>query len=403
MIGSDTRTLVIAAGGTGGHLFPAEALAQELSRRGWKIYLMTDERANRYGVSFPCEEIIEIPAATISPRAPLRAIGAIAKIASGFWRARRRLGQLHPEVVVGFGGYPTLPPLLAAITGGIATCIHEQNAVIGRANRIVAGYVDLIASTFPDPKRLSEKARGRMRVVGNPVRDAVLAEQDSVYDPPATDGPVRLLVFGGSQGAKIFSDIVPPALAALDPAIRSRLQVVQQCREEDIERVEAAYTASGVDAQIEPFFPDLPKRMAASHLVICRSGASTVCELGVIGRPALLVPLPHALEGDQLYNARAFEDSGGGWLVPQETLTPQVLCERLTALVNEPGGLGRAARNAATFGKPEAATTLADLLESLGRNRISGREVAAVASDSAVDRDSGDSVRGKKKQFEGEA
>ena len=403
MTGSDARTLVIAAGGTGGHLFPAEALAQELSRRGWKIYLMTDERANRYGVSFPCEEIIEIPAATISPRAPLRAIGAIAEIARGFWRARSRLGQLQPEVVIGFGGYPTLPPLLAAIARGIATCIHEQNAVIGRANRMVAGYVDLIASTFPDPRRLSEKARGRMQVVGNPVRDAVLAQQNAVYHPPGPDGAFKLLVFGGSQGAKVFSDIVPPALAALDPAVRSRLQLVQQCREEDIERVRSAYADAGIDAQVEPFFKDLPERMAAAHLVICRSGASTVCELGVIGRPALLVPLPHALEGDQLHNAKAFEDSGGGWLVPQESLTSQALCERLATLVNEPDGLRRAAQDAATFGKPDAAKTLADLLESLGRNRISGTEVAAAAGESAPDRVSGEPVRGKNKQIEGEA
>ncbi len=399
----ETRTLVIAAGGTGGHLFPAEALAQELSRRGWNIYLMTDERANRYGVTFPCEEIIEIPAATISPREPLRAIGAIAKIARGFWRARGRLGQLNPEVVVGFGGYPTLPPLLAAITRGIPTCIHEQNAVIGRANRIVAGRVDVIASTFPDPRRLSEKARDRIRVVGNPVRDAVLAERNSAYAPPEAGGQIKLLVFGGSQGAKVFSDIVPPALAALDQAIRSRVQVVQQCREEDIERVSSAYAAAGIDAQIEPFFPDLPKRMAAAHLVICRSGASTVCELGVIGRPALLVPLPHALEGDQLHNAKAFEDSGGGWLVSQETLTPQALCERLTALVNDPDGLRVAAMHAATFGKPDAAKALADLLESLGRNRISGRDVAAAVDESAANRESGIPLHEKNKQFEGEA
>ena len=397
MTGSDTRILVIAAGGTGGHLFPAEALAQELSRRDWEIYLMTDERANRYGVSFPCQEIIEIPAATIAPRAPLRAIGAVARIADGFRRARNRLGQLDPEVVVGFGGYPTLPPLLAAITCGIATCIHEQNAVIGRANRIVAGYVDLIASTFPEPKRLPEKARGRMRVVGNPVRDMVLKQHNTSYHPPEPAGPFRLLVFGGSQGAKVFSDIVPPALAALDPGLRSRLQVVQQCREEDVERVSAAYTASGIDARIEPFFQDLPERMAAAHLVICRSGASTICELGVIGRPALLVPLPHALEGDQLYNARAFQDSGGGWLLPQETLTPEALRERMTDLDNEPDCLRRAAQDAETFGKPDAAKTLAGLLESLGRNRISGREVAA--GESAPDRNGGEAAGGRNKQF----
>lgn len=374
MNADNRRTLVIAAGGTGGHLFPAEALAQELNRRGWRIYLMTDERANKYGVTFPCEEIIEIPSATISPRAPLRALAGLAKIVSGFATAYSRLGQLRPDAVIGFGGYPTLPPLLAARARGIATCIHEANAVIGRANRMVIGRVNLIASTFPDPKRMPESARDRMRLTGNPVRDAVLAMRNVTFQAPFPDGDLRLLVFGGSQGARVFSDIVPSALASLDEDFRERIVVTQQCREEDIERVRSQYDAAGIIAEIETFFMDLPERMAASHLVVSRSGASTVCELGVIGRPGILVPLPHAVEGDQLHNAQAFEQVGGGWVIPQSDFTPAAFAEKIRNLMQDPDQLADAADGAKTFGRPDAAADLADLLETLGRDRISGRE-----------------------------
>lgn len=397
------RTLVIAAGGTGGHLFPAEALAQELTRRGWLIYLMTDERANKYGVTFPCEEIIEIPSATLSPRAPLRALSGLAKIIKGFATAYRRLGQLKPDAVVGFGGYPTLPPLLAARARGIATCIHEANAVIGRANRIVIGRVDLIASTFPDPKRLPETARDRMRLTGNPVRDAVRTMAGIPYQAPRRDGEIRILVFGGSQGARVFSDIVPKGMAQLGEEEREQVVVTQQCREEDIDQVRSEYDAIGVMAEVEPFFTDLPERMAAAHLVVSRSGASTVCELGVIGRPGILVPLPHALEGDQMHNAQAFEEAGGGWVISQDGFSPTVLADRVRHLMQNPDELNNAAQRAKTFGRPDAASDLADLLETLGRKRISGSDEDSERESSKVGASNQDNPDHGDKDFEEKA
>jgi len=372
MTPADRPGAVIAAGGTGGHLFPAQALAQELARRGWRVWLMTDERANQYGVTFPSEEIVEIPAATISPRHPIAAVAGVFKIGLGLVRAWRELGRLKPAAVIGFGGYPTLPPLLAAIWRGIPTCVHEANAVIGRANRIVASRVDLIASTFENPRLLPPSALSRLRVTGNPTRDAVIEKAGAPYDTPEPEGPFRLLVVGGSQGARIFSDIVPPAIASLPPGLRGRLRIVQQCREEDLARVEAVYREAGVDAELAPFFRDLPDRVAACHLVVCRSGASTVCELGVIGRPALMVPLPHSLEGDQLYNARALEEAGGGWAVEQAGFTPEYLAGLLSDMMSAPERLADAAKGAASFGRPQAVAALADLVESLAAGHGSG-------------------------------
>lgn len=371
MTGGDR--VVIAAGGTGGHLFPAQALAQELGRRGWRVWLMTDERANRYGAKFPCEEVIEIPSATISPRSPLRAATGVARLCLGLARAWRRLGSLRPSVVVGFGGYPTLPPLAAAMLRGIPTLIHEQNAVIGRANRMLAGRVGRIASTFEDPLRLPADAQARLSVTGNPVRDAVTALAGAPYRAPGPGEPFNLLVFGGSQGARVFSDVVPSAIGHMRPEDRARLRVTQQCREEDMDRVRKIYDELGVEAEIAPFFADLPVRIATAHLVICRSGASTLSELGVIGRPALVVPLPHSLEGDQLHNARAFEKAGGGWLLEQEHFTPVHLGSWLGEVLADPRKLATAARGAVRFGRPDAVVRLADLIESLAPGRAAGQ------------------------------
>lgn len=367
---------VIAAGGTGGHLFPAQALAQELYRRGCHVWLMTDERVNRYGESFPCEEIVEVRSATISPRAPLKAPAALMRIAAGTWTARTAMKRIRPAFLAGFGGYPTLPPLLAARLCGVPTCLHEQNAVMGRVNRLLAGRVTAVASTFENPKFLPASARGRTVVTGNPVRDAVLDYRHSSYAPPDGEGPLRLLVFGGSQGARAFSDIVPPAIETLPDALRDRLVITQQCRPEDLERVSAAYGTIGVQAEIAPFFSDMPKRMAESHLVICRSGASTLSELGVIGRPAMLVPLPHSLDGDQLHNARAFVEAGGGWLHPQDDLTPARAGDALAELLGSPDRLAAAAQGARTFGRPDAVSALADLVLSIsGKQRMARNSV----------------------------
>lgn len=370
---TDGSRVVIAAGGTGGHLFPAQALAQELGRRGWRIWLMTDERANRYGATFPCEEIIEIPSATISPRRPLRALAGVGKLAMGFARAWRRLGALEPAAVVGFGGYPTLPPLAAAMLRGIPTCIHEQNAVIGRANRMLAGKASRIASTFENPLRLPDSARARLSVTGNPVRDAVAALAGTPYRAPSPGEKFNLLVFGGSQGARVFSDVLPSAIGHLAPEDKVRLTITQQCREEDMARVRRVYEDAGVVADLAPFFTDLPRRIVDAQLVICRSGASTLSELGVIGRPALVVPLPGSLEGDQFHNARAFETAGGGWLMEQQEFTPIHLAAWFGEAMADPQKLETAAQGAMRFGKPDAAVRLADLIESLAPGRAAGR------------------------------
>ena len=367
--------MVIAAGGTGGHLFPAQALAQELGRRGWRVWLMTDERANRYGAKFPCDEIIEIRSATISLRRPLAALTGLVRLALGLARAWRRLGEIDPAAVIGFGGYPTLPPLAGAMLRGIPTCIHEQNAVIGRANRMLAGRVGLIASTFEQPLRLPASGRERLRVTGNPVRDAVAALAGAAYRASQAGEAFNLLVFGGSQGARVFSDVLPSAIGHLAPADKARLRITQQCRDEDMARVRRAYQEAGVAAELAPFFADLPERIAAAQLVVCRSGASTLSELGVIGRPALVVPLPHSLEGDQLHNARAFETAGGGWLMEQQDFTPVQLASWLGEAMADPQRLAAAAQGAVRFGRPDAVVRLADLIESLaagGRSAASG-------------------------------
>ena len=275
--GSESRPIVIAAGGTGGHLFPAQALAQELKSRGHVTHLMTDSRVDQLAGAFPGEEVHQIPSATFGLRKPLRIPPAVIKLYRGYRLARRIMKRCNVRAAVGFGGYPTLPPMFAATRLGLPACLHEQNAVIGRANRLLASRVDMIAGAFPSPGHLSADLAGRYRVTGNPVRQVAKACAASPYDTPAPGGEFRLLVFGGSQGARVMSDIVPAAVAAMTD--RSGLRIVQQCREEDMERVGKLYGELGVDVEIAPFFKDLPQKIAASHLVVCRSGASTVAEL----------------------------------------------------------------------------------------------------------------------------
>jgi UDP-N-acetylglucosamine--N-acetylmuramyl-(pentapeptide) pyrophosphoryl-undecaprenol N-acetylglucosamine transferase len=287
------------------------------------------------------------------------------------WRGVRQASEvirhIKPEVVIGFGGYPTLPPLYAATRRKVPTIVHEQNAVIGRANRALAARVAAIAGGF-----LSDREGAfadKIVVTGNPVRPAVLEAAKTPYRPSREDQPFRLLVFGGSQGARIFSDVVPGAVARLDEAHRGRLKLTQQCREEDIERVRSGYAAIGVEAELAPFFLDLPKRIADAHLVVSRSGASTVAELAVIGRPAILVPLPHAIDNDQLLNATALAQAKGGWLLPQSAFTPHRLAEELTARMDAPDQLVAASEAARAVGNPRAAEALADVVVALAEGR----------------------------------
>jgi UDP-N-acetylglucosamine--N-acetylmuramyl-(pentapeptide) pyrophosphoryl-undecaprenol N-acetylglucosamine transferase len=355
--------IVIAAGGTGGHLFPAQALAQELVSRGHVVDLMTDERVNRFADDFPARTVHEIASATFGLAAPARIPGALAHLTVGYFQARRLLRRDRARAVVGFGGYPTLPPLLAARSLGLPTCVHEQNAVMGRVNRFLARRASVIAGSFDAPRHLPREAAARFTLTGNPVRPMVKALRASPFDAAAAAQGLRLLVFGGSQGARVMSDIVPEAVALL--ADRSGLAIVQQAREEDAERVRARYRELGVAAEVEPFFRDLPQRIADCHLVVGRAGASTISELAVIGRPGILVPLPHSLDQDQLENATRMAAAGGAWVMEQDGFTAQALADAIAGLQRAPERLAAAASAAAGFALADAETRLAELVERL--------------------------------------
>jgi UDP-N-acetylglucosamine--N-acetylmuramyl-(pentapeptide) pyrophosphoryl-undecaprenol N-acetylglucosamine transferase len=359
------QTILLAAGGTGGHLFPATALAQELTRRGFVVELATDERAEQYGTDFPARAVYRVPSATFSGRSPGAVMKTLSTLGKGYFRARRLLEMVQPHVVVGFGGYPTLPPLLAARSLAIPTVLHEQNAVMGRANRLLSRFADAIALSFDTTKHLRSSAEKRAVVTGNPVRDAVVSCRDQAYAAPESAGRLLLLVFGGSQGARFFSEMIPQALAQLPSPLRWRLTVVQQARPEDVAEVRDAFREAEVTAHVAPFFQDLPERIAGSHLVISRAGASTVAEVTAIGRPAILVPLPHAIDNDQLENARRLEDNGGGWCLHQSGITPESLAVRLDQLLSNPDVLAKAADNSRAMGNVYAVNRLADLVADL--------------------------------------
>jgi UDP-N-acetylglucosamine--N-acetylmuramyl-(pentapeptide) pyrophosphoryl-undecaprenol N-acetylglucosamine transferase len=351
--------VVVAAGGTGGHLFPAEALTAALMRRGITVDLVTDERASRYG-DFPGRATHIVPSATFAGRDPVSVARTTLKLGRGTFEALRLFGRLRPAAVIGFGGYPTIPPVLAAALRRIPAVIHEQNAVLGRANRLLGPRVRAIATgfrgLFADSPRLAAKATH----TGNPVRPAVVEAAATPY--PGPEGPFRIVVFGGSQGARVMADIVPGAIELVPMAVRARLFVTQQARDEDIARVRAAYARLGVAAEIEPFFRDLPIRLAASHIVISRSGASTVAELAAIGRPSILVPLPHALDQDQRANAGMLERAGGAIMIEQTRFTPERLAGEIARLAADPEKLAAMAAAAKRQGLIDAADRLAELV-----------------------------------------
>ena len=365
---SDTRSpILIAAGGTAGHLFPGQALATVLRARGWPIHLATDHRATNYGGDFPADEIHIVPSATIT-RQPLQMARAVVRLGAGFVRSWRMVRRVRPAVAVGFGGYPTLPPILAATRAGIPTIVHDQNAVLGRANRFLADRVAFVATSVAEVKGAAD-VKAEIVETGNPVREAVRLAAAIPYPERTPDAPLQLLVFGGSQGARFLSDTVPAAVASLPEEARARLRIVQQCRPEDVARVRQAYDEAGVAADLHDFIADLPARMAAAHLVVCRSGASTTTELTGIGRPAIMVPLPGALDQDQAANAALIDAAGGGWKVDQSGLNPEGLAGMLTRFVAEPGTLADAAARAKALGRLDGAERLADLVErAAGRN-----------------------------------
>ncbi|MTH97929.1 undecaprenyldiphospho-muramoylpentapeptide beta-N-acetylglucosaminyltransferase [Roseibium sp. RKSG952] len=361
------KKVLLTAGGTGGHLFPAQALAGELVRRGWVVELATDERADKYGASFPASATHIISSATIRGKNPVALARTALKLARGYFQARKVLNGFHPDVVVGFGGYPTFPPMYAAKAARIPTVLHEANGVMGRANKLLAKGATAIATSM-SMENIDRDLLDKMVETGNPVREAVIAASGRPYAPSEDGGPLHLLVFGGSQGARVFSNILPDALKILPEPDRKRIRLVQQCRPEDLERVERACKELGIAAELGSFFADMPERIAASHLVICRSGASSVCELAVLGRPSILVPLPGAIDQDQAANARLLEKAGGAWPIREVDLTPERLAKELQRFLNAPEMLATAAARALEAGKPDAVVQLADLVE-----RIAGK------------------------------
>ncbi|HYE29367.1 MAG TPA: undecaprenyldiphospho-muramoylpentapeptide beta-N-acetylglucosaminyltransferase [Allosphingosinicella sp.] len=362
-----SRHYVLAAGGTGGHLVPAHALAEELMRRGHRVALVTDDRGARIPGLFEGVQVHILPAGRLGG-GPVGWVRAIGKIFTGRAMASRLYETFRPSAVIGFGGYPALPALMAAQRDRIPTLIHEQNAVLGRVNRLLAGKVDAIATAYPDVQRLAKGRLGKTHLVGNPVRDEVLALREQPYPELTDEGVFRVLVTGGSQGATVLSQVVPEGLGLLPEHFRRRLQVTQQCRAEDIEDVRARYAALGIPAELATYMPDMPDRLAWSHLVIARAGASTIAELTVAGRPAILIPLPSATDDHQSANAREMTSAGGARTIAQKNFTPVELAKQMQKLGLEPAALANAAARAWSVGRPRAASDLADLVERTGRD-----------------------------------
>ena len=358
--------LVIAAGGTGGHMFPAQALAEEMLARGWRVKLSTDARGARYAGGFPADVVREIVRSASFARGGVAAkVMAPIQIGLGILCAIRAMRRDRPACVAGFGGYPALPAMAAAWVLRVPRLIHEQNGVLGRVNRVFAKRVNAVAcGTWPT--ELPPGVEGLD--IGNPVRGSIRAVAGAPYQPPGEDGPIHLLVFGGSQGARIMRH-VPEALAHLPGELRARLEIAHQARDEDEDYVRAAYEALDLPADIRPFFDDMPEQLVKAQLVICRSGASTVADLSVVGRPSILIPFGAALRDEQTANARGLSEAGGAFVLAEDSVTPQVLAGHIEAILSDGEGAAAAATAAASLGKPDAATSLADLVEALAGRR----------------------------------
>ncbi len=361
---TNSRCYVLAAGGTGGHMVPAAALAAELIARGHHVALVSDDRGVRFPGLFDNIETHVLPAGRLAG-GPIGYLKAMAKMMAGRSMARRLYKELRPAAVIGFGGYPAMPALLAAFRAGIPTIVHEQNAVLGRVNRFVAGKVDAIATSYEDVERLKPGWAAKAHLVGNPVREAVLALRDRPYPILEEDGIFRVLVTGGSQGATVLSQVVPDGLALLPVHFRRRLQVTHQARIEDIDAVRAKYQAHGIPADLSTYIADMPEALAWAHVVIARAGASTISELTAAGRPAILVPLPSATDDHQTANAREITAAGGARTIAQRAFTAPELAKQIQKLGLDTQGLENAAARARSCGRPHAVRDLADLVESI--------------------------------------
>lgn len=356
------KNILIAAGGTGGHIFPAEALAETLKARGHQVYFATDVRGLRFVKDFPANEVKLIDGATVFSKLPLSLIKSLYKICKGVVQSIFYIRAKKIDIVVGFGGYPSFAPMLAGKLCGRPSVLHEQNAVLGRANRLLAKFSKQVALSFPKTK-FAEAIAGKAVFIGNPLRSIVHELKDTHYEPYIVGEKFNLVVFGGSQGAQVFNDILPTAMMRLPDDIRGKINLVQQVRQDNVERLKKLYNELNMDAIIAPFFTDMPKLIASSHLVIGRAGATTVAELCYIGIPSLLVPLPGSLDGDQANNAKNIADIGGGWLCKQDEFTADYLAGKIQEWMSAPELLTQAAQNAKNLGQPKAAENLANLVE----------------------------------------
>lgn len=356
-------TIALAAGGTGGHMFPAEAMAEEMKRRGWKVLLFTDQRGMRYADGFPANEIVTLDADNPNVRGVVAkarvAVGMAGAIAASMIAFRKH----KPNVAVGFGGYPSAPAMLAARLSGVPHGVHEQNAVLGRVNRMVARTADFVAHAFPKLERLPTGLKAEIIETGNPVRDAIRAVEGQGYHAPIGDAPIEILVFGGSQGAALFSRVVPPALAGLPENVRRRLNVTQQVREEEKDEVRATYQGAGIACELQPFFRDIPQRLTDAHVVVARAGASSVTELATVGRPAILVPLGIAMDDHQTGNAQVLVEAGAAELIAEPDFSAERLSTVLEPLLTDSARLSQMAVSAASVAPHGAVTKLADYLE----------------------------------------
>lgn len=357
------KLLVIAAGGTGGHMFPAQSLAEEMLLRGWRVKLSTDPRGARYTSGFPGEVPVEVVnSGTFARGGAISKITVPLRIAGGTLSAWSAMGRDRPSVVAGFGGYPAVPAMAAAGLRGVPRILHEQNGVLGRVNQLFAKRVDKVAcGTWP-----TELPQGVDGVhVGNPVRGVVLARAGAAYIPPG-DYPMSILAFGGSQGASIVARMVPAAVALLPGDMRKHIRVACQAREADHNATVSAFEAAGITAEVQPFFDDIPDRMAEAQLVICRSGASSVADLAIIGRPSILIPLAAAIRDEQTANARGLAGAGAAIILPEADLTPESLARHIETVLADGEGAAQMAAAALSQGKPDAAKDLADMVEELG-------------------------------------
>jgi UDP-N-acetylglucosamine--N-acetylmuramyl-(pentapeptide) pyrophosphoryl-undecaprenol N-acetylglucosamine transferase len=358
-----SKVCVVAAGGTGGHMFPAEALSRELAARGWRIVLATDHRGEAYAHNFPAEERLALDTAT--GRGPIGLAKAAVAILKGVLQARSALKRLDAAVVVGFGGYPSAPALLAALSQSRPTLLHEQNAVLGRTNRMLAAHVGAVASSFPNLQKVPQGVGARVTLVGNPVRPDIRALYGRPFAAPADGGPVHVLVTGGSQGSRILSESVPLALAALAEGLRARLKVQQQSRPETLEAARQIYLEAGIEAEVAPFFRDMARRLSEAHLVVGRAGASTCSELAVAGVPSLLIPLKIAMDDHQTFNAASLAAAGGAEVMPEDAVTVQALTEALQAVLSDPARLAAMSAGARSAALPDATAELADMVEAI--------------------------------------